>query len=797
MSFLSGIILGIGWTSVLSELPGYLVCGLLFASAVLLAALSFLPILKRFSPYIQKTVRLVAGICLGIAWASFLSGKALEDSLPKYLEKRKIQVVGVVASLPHATSNGISFQFQVEEARTSKRTVAVPERIFLFKQHLEEHGQTIDVGQRWRFSVRLKRPHGTMNPGGFDFERWLFEHGLRATGSVIEDKPPDSDNTLLDAFVFTPMNLVNAIRSGLREKINQAIPDAECAGIITALVIGDQRAIPKHSWDIFSRTGVSHLVAISGLHITLVAGLLAGLAGFLWRRSFFSRLQLPLLLPAQKVAVIAGILAAIGYVLLAGAGIPARRTLAMIVIVGIALWTDRLVQVHKVLLLSAALILMSNPLALHQPGFWLSFIAVGMILYVAVRHHRHPIRMGALAHLTQWGQSFLRVQMAVTAGLFALTLFFWGRASIVGPIANALAIPLFSFLVTPLALLGSVLPGPFDTWILSSVDQVLSTFCSYLDWIGNLPYAVWTVPFPNLYLLAFAMLGALWLVAPKGWPVRIAGACCFLPILALIPTSPEEGTFKATVLDVGQGGAVLVETAHHRMLFDTGPAFGQSNAADRVIIPYLKSRGIDSLDRVVVSHADSDHSGGFDALMENIVVNDVISSMTLDAANIPAKPCLAGEGWEWDGIRFSILHPNRMDYINDLKTNELSCVIKVNSKHGSLLLTGDIEEQSEQSLVTAYGEKLHADVLLAPHHGSHTSSSMPFLTAVKPTYTIFQVGYRNPYHHPHPSVLKRYKSLDTTFFRSDSDGAVSITFDEDGIAAEAMRTASPRFWHTR
>ncbi len=796
MSFLLGIVFGIGWTTVLSELPGYLTCGLFFLGTVLLAGLSFLPLLKRFPTYASQAVRLMAGICFGIAWASFFCGTALDDSLPKYLEKRKIQVVGVVAGLPQTTSNGVSFPFKVEQAHAGKRAVAVPEKIFLFKKHIEVQGQLIDAGLRWRFSVRLNRPHGTMNPGVFDFERWLFERGMRATGAVIEDPSPDSDNALLDGFAFSPMNAVNAVRSAIRDKINRAVPDAECAGIITALVIGDQRAIPKRSWDVFSRTGVSHLVAISGLHIALVSGLLSGIAGFLWRRSFFTRLQLPLLIPAQKVAVIVGVFTAVLYVLLAGAGIPARRTLAMIVIVGLALWTDRVVQVHKFLLSAAGLILLFDPLALHQPGFWLSFMAVAMILYVAVRHQAKPVRQGVWGHLCQWGMSFARVQVAVTVGLFALTLFFWGRASIVGPVANAVAIPLFSFIVTPLALTGSILPEPLDAWVLSVTDQLLVVFCGFLDWIGNLPYAVWTVPFPHLFLVVFAIAGVLWLLAPKGWYWRIAGAGCFLPVLALTSTSPAEGTFKATVLDVGQGGAVLVETGHHRLLFDAGPAYGQSNAADRVIIPYLKYRGIGSLDKVVVSHADSDHSGGLDALLENIPVGEVVSSMTSHSDRSPVLPCLAGAHWEWDGIHFTMLHPNAVDYTYDKKTNELSCVIKVDSHNGSLLLTGDIEEESEQDLVAGYGDRLRSDVLMSPHHGSHTSSSLPFLLAVKPKYAVFQIGYRNRYHHPHPSVVKRYKLLDTTMFRSDNDGAVQFVFDDDGISAESYRKSSSRFWRT-
>ena len=796
MSFLFGIVFGIGWTTVLSELPGYLICGLLFLVAVLLAGFSFLSLLKRFSPYASQGIRLVAGICFGMAWASFLCGTALDESLPKYLERRKIQVVGIVAGLPQTTSNGVSFPFKVEQAHAGKRAVEVPEKIFLFKKHIEENGHLIDVGQRWRFSVRLKRPHGTMNPGVFDFERWLFERGVRATGAVMEDSPPDHNNMLLDGFVFSPMNAVHAVRSAIRDKIQRAVPDAECAGIITALVIGDQRAVPRRSWDVFSRTGVSHLVAISGLHIALVAGLLSGIAGFLWRRSFFTRLQLPLLIPAQKAAVIVGVLTAVLYVLLAGAGIPARRTLAMIVIVGLALWTDRVVQVHKILLYAAVLILLFDPLALHQPGFWLSFMAVAMILYLVVRHQAEPVRQGIWARLCQWGMSFARVQIAVTVGLFALTLFFWGRASIVGPIANAVAIPLFSFIVTPLALSGSILPEPLDTWVLSATDQLLVVFCGFLDWIGNLPYSVWTVPFPSVYLVVFAIGGVLWLFAPKGWHWRIAGLGCFLPILALTSTSPEEGTFNATVLDVGQGGAVLVETSHHRMLFDTGPAFGQSNAADRVIMPYLKSRGIESLDKVVVSHADMDHSGGLDTLLENMPVDEVVSSMVSYSGRLPVHPCLAGDRWEWDGIHFTVLHPNAADYTYDKKTNELSCVVKVDSNNGSLLLTGDIEEQTEQDLVATYGDRLHSDVLMSPHHGSHTSSSLPFLMAVKPKQAVFQVGYRNRYHHPHPSVVKRYQLLDATMFRSDNDGAVLFTFDDDGISAESFRKTSPRFWYT-
>lgn len=753
-------------------------------------------------------LRLAAGTAFGIFWSSLLALHTLAQNLPEPLENKNLVVTGTVSSLPQADDGGVRFQFRTEKAVYQNRRVLIPDNILLswkdsHAAFIGKRARNVLPGQKWQFNVRLKRPHGPANPDGFDYELWLFEQGIRATGHVNTDVRLPDPNELVDTFVFTPMNAINAIRQKLRERIYRALPDGEYAGVIVALVIGEQKAISRSDWEIFNRTGISHLVAISGLHITLVSGLFAGLVSALWRRSFFTKKQLPLLLPAQKAAAIAGVGMALLYVALAGFGIPARRTLCMIVIVALALWTGRLTRFSHVLLAAAGVVLLFDPLALMKPGFWLSFVAVGTILYAtADRTRRLPEKDSRFSRLRHILGSAARTQWAVTIGLVPLTMLFFGRVSLIGPLANALAIPVVSLFVTPLALLGSVLPSPLINLVLTVVHFAIQTLADILEWLGFLPFAVWSAPVPSFYLIIFALAGTLWMLAPKGWPFRGLGLLCWLPLFLSAPAHPGYGEAWITVLDVGQGSAVLVETQKHRLLFDTGPRWSaNASAAESVIYPYLKSRGTDRLDTIVVSHGDNDHSGGLLALTGKLPVDEVLSSMPPDSLLVRIlpvhRPCLAGQQWEWEGIRFEMLYPASDDYLDDNhKTNNLSCVLKVATPKYAMLLTGDIESGEERELVNRYPDKLKADILLAPHHGSQTSSTWPFLFSVKPRFAVFQTGYLNRYGHPAKRAVDRYGLLDIRTYRTDRDGAIVFEMGNT-LESGSCRERQTRYWKTR
>ncbi|MEH6435488.1 DNA internalization-related competence protein ComEC/Rec2 [Massilia sp. DD77] len=736
---------------------------------------------------------LLVGSLLGFLWAASMAQLALSQSLSKADEGRDLAIVGTIDSLPHRFDGGARFQFRIEQVDTPG--VALPRRVALswYGQQASDPS-LVQPGERWRLVVRLQRPHGNANPHGFDYEAWLLEQGVRATGYV---RPAGPDNRRLDPWAPGPRNLVERTRARLRDRITGILADEPYAGVIVALVIGDQRGIAQSDWDVFNRTGISHLVSISGLHITMLAGLAAWTASFLWRRSFFTAAQLPLVLPAQKVAALAGASVALLYVLLAGFGVPAQRTFTMLAVVALALWLGRITAASQVLCLALGVVLLFDPWAMLWPGFWLSYGAVAAILYASAGRIGRPQR--------GWRGSLLvaaRTQWAVTVGLVPLTLLLFGQVSLVGPLANALAIPVISLFVTPLALLGSVLPAPLAGAVLGSAHAAVELLAAILGWLAAPRLAVWSAPAPDAWMLVLALTGTAWLLAPRGWPHRWAGLAAWSPLLAQLPSAPPPNTFSVTVFDVGQGMALLVETQRHRLLYDTGPQYAPgANGATRVILPYLRGRGIARLDTLVVSHSDLDHSGGAADLLSTLPVAEVLSSLP------PAHPalrgavrrtrCGAGQGWRWDGVLFEMLGPNPASYGDPgLKANARSCVLRISAGGRAILLAADIEAAQENELLRRVPQALHADVLLAPHHGSGTSSTTAFLEAVKPSLGVFQVGYRNRYRHPKKEVYARYGELGIRRLRTDESGAVSLHFGRTLEVGEQRRTAA-RYWHGR
>jgi competence protein ComEC len=738
--------------------------------------------------------RALAGALLGFAWAAFVAGMALAPHLAKDDEGRDITVIGTIDSLPFRFDQGVRFNFKVEQVVEPK--IAVPPRVALswysgFRDSVQPVG-AVRPGERWQLKVRLQRPHGNANPGGFDYEVWLLEQGVRATGYV---RPAGAANRRLDSFVFSIGNVVEHAREGLRERITRALADKEYAGVIVALVIGDQRGIGQSDWTVFNRTGVSHLISISGLHITMVAGLFGLAVSSLWRRSFFTSAQLPLLLPAQKAAALAGAGIALLYVLLAGFGIPAQRTLYMLSVVAVALWFGRITSVSHVLCAALGLVVLIDPWAMLWPGFWLSFGAVAVILYASVgRIGRDPPGWRGA-----W-RAGVRTQYAVTLGLVPLTMLLFGQVSIVSPIANAVAIPLVSFVVTPLALLGALLPDPVSQPVLVLAHTVVSWLAQLLSWLGDQRFAIWTAPVPPAWLFVLALAGTAWMLAPRGWPHRWAGAAAWLPLFAQVPAQPAPGSFSVTAFDVGQGMALLVETYAHRLLYDTGPQYApDSNGGNRVIAPYLHERGIGAVDGMIVTHSDTDHSGGALALLETVRFGWVASSLWPNSPIVRAAPrhvrCAAGQHWEWDGVRFEMLHPAADSYADpSLKSNARSCTLRISGRANSILLAGDIEAAQEAALVAQAKDHLQADVLLAPHHGSGTSSTTPFLQAVRPSVGIFQVGYRNRYHHPKGQVIERYAGMGIRRIRTDESGAVMLDFG-DRLVVREYRREHARYWY--
>jgi competence protein ComEC len=730
--------------------------------------------LARRRPLAARVIAALACTLLGFSWAALLADHRLRDHLPSEWEGRDVEVVGVVAALPQGFERGERFAFVVESVATPG--ARLPQRIMLSWYHgwLEDEwrqGLAIRPGERWRFTVRLKRPHGNANPHGFDYEAWLFERDLRAIGYVR----PGAVAQRLDDLVAQPVYLIERLRERLRRTFSTVLGDAPHAGILVALAIGDQQAIPAHQWRLFRQTGVVHLMSISGLHVTLVAALVALLAGWLWRRS--ERLMLNL--PAQKAAIAAGWIAACGYSLIAGFSVPTQRTLYMLTVVALALWSGRNLGAQRSLLLALLAVLLVDPWAVLAPGFWLSFTAVGLLFFVGTA--RLGVGHGWLAALASWGAT----QWAVTVGTLPLLLLMFQQFSLVSPFANAVAIPLVSFVNTPLALLFVLIPWPpllhFDHWLLAGL-------MGFLEWLAVWP--VWEQPAPPLAATLVALIGVIWLLLPRGFPVRWLGLFLLLPALLWPAERPAAGEAWVDVLDVGQGLAVVVRTHEHTLLYDTGPLYSaESDAGQRIVVPYLRAIGVRRIDSLIVTHRDKDHSGGVIAIEEALPIGRRLSSVP----ELQPERCVDGQHWEWEGVRFSLLHPTATDYARKLpKTNHLSCVLRIENAFGRVLLTADIEARDEQALLARAPALLRSEVLLVPHHGSGTSSTAEFIAAVGAREVIFPVGYRNRFQHPHPDVVERYAG--SHVWRTDRDGAIRVRL-AGHPALGAYRSEYRRYWH--
>lgn len=794
----------------LPSLPG--ARGLALLAVAMLAFSRIRPSRTGFAQrLVQATIVACAFAFAGASLATWRAIGRLNQELPHVWEGVDLWVTGVVVSLPARAESGTRFELSVETV--DPPDAAVPPRIalgwfarspnavaeaklpaaakFPVEMASPDASQRVHAGARWRLRVRLKRPHSTLNFAGFDGEAWLFERNLRAVGNVRDD----SGNRELDRFVGTPRTWIERSRERVRARIDEVLSDAPYSGVIEALAIGDQQAVPEAQWLVFNRTGISHLISISGLHITVFATVIGALAHALARRV----IRLTSRWPARKVAVIVGAVAASVYTLLAGAEVPAQRTLVMLCVAAVGLLVTRPAGAAVVWLWALAIVLAIDPWAVVAPGFWLSFGAVGLLLYAGTHRMRPRDPRALFAIVRSSIVEGSRAQWVVTLGLIPLTLALFQQVSLVAPLANAVAIPVVTFGVVSLALLGVVIPVG---WLFVGAHAVFSVLMRYLEWLSQWPEAAWQQHSPLSWTIATGVIGTLWALAPRGVPGRPLGVLWILPLWVVAPSHPAEGGFRLTVLDVGQGLAAVVETRGHFMLYDAGPRYGPvSNAGARVVAPNLRAMGVDHLDLMIVSHADSDHSGGALSVLDAVRVRRLMSSLARNHSIVERMQgasfrCAAGATWKWDGVTFSVLWPRATDYANPSnKTNDMSCVLRVEGAGGSVLLTGDIEARDESSMLSASAD-LRADVIVVPHHGSRTSSTRSFVEAVAPVLAIFTPGYRNRFGHPRPEVVMRYRAVGAAVARSDADGAVELELDgRSPLEWHTARADRRRYWH--
>jgi competence protein ComEC len=699
--------------------------------------------------------------CAGLLWACWQASQIAGAQLPLHLEGEDILVRGVVQGLPERLAGGrLRFGFLVDEISEQGQWQTFPlvARITWYRNK-----RVVQPGERWQLKVRLKRPRGFSNPGGFNYQRWLLAQGIQATGYV-------RGKTANRRLHQTGGQPVQGLRQELSAHIQQLDMSAPVRALLRALGVGDRSAMSTAQWQVLQATGTSHLLAISGLHVGMVAGLVFFIARLGW-----NLLGNPQRWPAPRVAAACSIIAALAYALLAGFQVPAQRALAMVSLWMLALmWTGR-PSPWRVWSIALLAVLLLDPFAVADPGFWLSFAAVALICLLTLGRHGQTGRWRRL----------LTVQFGLLLGLAPLQWLWFQLLSISAPFANLIAIPWVGLLVVPVMLAG-ILLLPFATligdWLLGLSALSLSMLWWTLERLAGLPVNLWQSPAVSGGWMLLLMIGIVALLLPGAMRLAPVGIMLLLPVFWLQPERPARGDVWFTLLDVGQGLAAVVETRDHVLVYDSGPAFRSGfNTGDAVLVPYLVKRGYRHIDRLVISHADNDHIGGAHSLFERLDVFSIQSGEPGEINWARSKQCLAGQRWIWDQVQFEYLAP----FVPG-KGNNSSCVLRVETSAGRvLLLPGDIERSIEQQLVERQVHRLAADILVAPHHGSRTSSTQAFVNAVDPEYVLFPAGYRSRFGFPKPDVLARYLETGAQTLDTATDGAVQVHF-EAGRDIEAL-----------
>lgn len=819
--------------------------------------LSFFQTAAYKKPFFSHMVFLLWCVFCGFIYTSLYINLLISKLDLGQLEGETIQVVGFIDSIPYKTETKYGFDFYIKARKTqplqgderwdssfkgkvklswyssygTKNKAAKTNDIKKgTASNLEKSAaDNLQIGQYWKFDIRLKKPNGLLNPGGFDYEQWLYQNRIVAAGYVrsaqritIGDLNSPSVAEPLAASglfpgselfsgsgLFPRSGLLSALRQQVADQLDSALSDHPYKGLIKALSIGYRHDLTTQQWRVFLRTGTNHLVAISGLHIGLMSSLIWFLVNGLWRMSSTLNMRIP----AYYAASFFALLSAVVYAALAGFAIPTQRALIMLLVVFTALMLKREIAPAYVLSLAMLLVLLIDPLSPLSLGFWLSFTAVAVILFSLSG------RLGAALTKTAKLWQLGRIQGAIFIGLLPLMIILFHQFSMVSPLANLIAVPLMSIIIVPFTLLAAGLLFIFEPLGLFLFEQLkwpMDALFFYLEQLNRLPESYYFLAETSWLMMLLVFIACFWLLMPKGWPGRWLGLILLLPVFMSSSMSTQRneipaGEVQINVLDVGQGLAVVLNTRHHTLLYDTGDKFSeQFNMADMVIIPFLRFNGIAEIDKLILSHADRDHAGSY-AELQQLSIKEVLSGEpgriisrwsgdNSKPQQLKIKQCKDGQQWQWDGVSFNILSPvqpamaAKMTKTN--KANNKSCVILITTASGqAVLLTGDIEKKIEQQILKNYPD-LTADVLLVPHHGSKTSSSMLFLQQLQPEIALFSYGYRNRFHHPHQKIVQRYKEMNINLFNT-SNGTIDIHRDitNNSWLVKQYRIEHRRFWH--
>lgn len=743
-------------------------------------------------PFLPRYLRVILLFLLGFLWAVLRAHMVLDIVLPTELQGKDVLVTGVIASIPLADERKRRFEFDIETLEFNKQRLNSPGKVRLSWYEKRGHKGKIrhkykaklKAGQRWQFWLRLKQPHGFMNPGGFDYEGWLYQNKIRATGYVRINAKKKQFAKKLDEKAGGYNMLI--LRQTLYDRLIKATSATQFGGVLVALAIGERTGITQEQWQVFRATGTSHLVAISGLHIGLVAGFIFFIIRRLW--PYYGSAALTLASP--RAAALGALFIAVFYAALSGFAVPAQRALIMLTVVMLSIFWRHKVQSSQILSLALLSVLLLDPVAVLSPGFWLSFAAVVIISIAASG------RLNVDKSWRIWG----RLQWRISLALIPLLIFLFQQASLISPLTNLIAIPVVSLLVVPLVLFAtSILSFMPDsaTVLYSFADLILNTLWWFLAYLADTPMSQVYAAKPAILSLCLASLGFSLLLTPKGWPAKYLGVFLIIPLLWPNTERPGHGEAKITLLDVGQGLAAVVQTHKHTLLFDTGPKFSQHfDTGAAVVIPFIRQKNIKKIDMLILSHKDNDHRGGLKSIQQQIQIDKLVSSYN----EIGSEACRAGQNWVWDGVLFEMLNPEGK--VSKKKRNNASCVLRISVGEERVLLSADIEKQTEKLLVQQRYQQLKSTYLVSPHHGSKTSSSAGFLDAVDPDYILIPLGYKNRYRMPHSTVLRRYSDRQIPIFESYKSGAISVLLGDVGQKNSSKipveyRKLSQKYWNSR
>jgi len=714
--------------------------------------------------------------------------------IPVSLEKEDIVVVGVISSLVEVDGNVSSFDFEVASTQHKEKPIAKLGTIRL-KSYQAMTG--FKSGERWQFTVRLKRPRSLLNPGvSFDLAAWMYSKGISAKGYIVKG----SAVRLLSDHNW-PWELrakVDDLRKGFSDFLAQQSISDQKKAIFSALSVGVRDKMDSETWQVLRDTGTAHLVAISGLHIGLVAMIFGFLGGWVWRITG----QLRYRISRPTMRWLFGLVAALLYAMLAGFTLPTQRAATMIILAAAMVLCRRTVASGWFLSVALFVILVANPLAPLSHSFWMSFIAVAVLVFSFQKLEAVTTRSGSLFKL--WNSririlvhGWIRLQIWLFVGMIPVFLLGFQQLSLISPLANLIAVPVIGLIVVPLILFALLCWSVGLTQFAMFAIQISAWFFDFIwypvSWLSEAPLSVWRQHLPTDEAVPFAIVGFILLVFAKALPWRWLAFMWFMPLFFLPTTRLTEGQFRYTMLDVGQGLASVIQTEHHTLVFDTGAKYPSGfDMGESVVVPYLRSRGIETLDLLILSHGDNDHAGGAASVIAEFETLRILSGESGDLdLKKGVSHCEAGASWRWDGVDFVVLWP----FEGMIKSgNNASCVLRVSSRFGSVLLTGDIEESAEKHLLKSNADSLVSDLLQVPHHGSLTSSVTRLIRAVSPKLALNSSGYLNRFGHPHQTIVERYERENIPLLTTAEHGAIDVLFDSKGINVLSERMRQQKFW---